>query len=61
MGRWFVVIAPPSLYITRFMTYPEAKRFIKLFDTPHHIVCDISGKFTKRYVTKTYPITEPYE
>lgn len=59
-GRWFVVIAPPSLYITHFMTYREAIRFVKQFDDPHDIVCDISGAFTKRYIAKTYPITDPY-
>lgn len=60
--RIFVVIAPPSLYITRHLTYKEAKEYIKLnvHDGKHRLIIDFFDNFTKRYVKKNYPIENIY-
>ncbi len=59
-GRIYVVISPPSLYLTEFMTLKECKSFVdRMVDYGnynHIIVRDISGKFSKNYPMK-YPVT----
>lgn len=60
-GKIFVVISPPSLYITRFLTYNEANNFIKSSSVKSLIVLDIFGTFTKRYLKKEYPILNPFD
>lgn len=57
--RIYIVIAPPSLCLTRFMTLKECQEFVNKMisygNNSHIIVRDISGKFIRNY-PKVYPI-----